>query len=740
MKIRAFIFLLIVYLFAFSVLPTRAHGYIVRAIPEDRVTLERAPTRLQYWFSEALEENFSTINVRDQNGEIIATGGLSPDNNTLLQVQLSPDLPDGAYIVELRPAFASDGHVVAESRVFFVGDTVAGVDSQSASDEAIPLEILWRFIVYASSLLLFGVTAVYSGILVPAWGNKKYAAGLLPPRVMRRVQAIIGFSLLAAIAGNVLALLQQAMTFFGVGLAQVIEGQLWAVVRIGSRFGDIWNFRMGFLFIVGVMLLASLYYSSRQPKTVRAFLSAMVWVNALILGSFSVLSHAAGSLILPWVGITVDWTHLLALGFWVGGLAALVLIVPVAMQPYDDQEQQRQILSAVLKRFTRWATGALFVVIATGIYSASNWFYTPDDVTSNFGLSLAIKLALVASLVAVGALHHMALRPERYARIAPMMQRLSRWTATLRLEVIVAILVLGSASLLSSTPVPVPEFATDQIESPFASQTVDELTVSLAISPGGTGVNTYDVVVFADDEPLNNADIQLQNVAPERGVYRDWQMAEAVDDGVYVTASDDFDRVGEWWSLINIVDESGNFTRAAFVWQIDDSSAVITSQPPGIVTLIALVVAIAAVIYAFYPTLERFWSYQEFTTMNISILIWSVAGTAIFMVAGFILLQNVQQEYEAVLEPPPAQVNPVLPDQASLTRGQDIYETQCEWDETSVDFAGLMSRLYRTPDDELLDFIENGWRSLSACDVDLSTDEPWHLLNYIRTLEALRGA
>ncbi|RMG87129.1 MAG: copper resistance protein CopC, partial [Chloroflexi bacterium] len=68
------------------VVPVAAHGYVVRAIPDDRAVLERAPTRLQYWFSEALEPDFSTINVRDQNGNIIASGGVSPDNSTLLQV------------------------------------------------------------------------------------------------------------------------------------------------------------------------------------------------------------------------------------------------------------------------------------------------------------------------------------------------------------------------------------------------------------------------------------------------------------------------------------------------------------------------------------------------------------------------------------------------------------------------------------------------------------------------------
>ena len=99
-----------------------AHGYIVRAIPADRSTLERPPTRLQYWFSEDLEPRFSEIHLRDQAGAVIASGGVDEANHALLTLRVPAGLPDGAYVVELRPAFASDGHVIAESRVFFVGE------------------------------------------------------------------------------------------------------------------------------------------------------------------------------------------------------------------------------------------------------------------------------------------------------------------------------------------------------------------------------------------------------------------------------------------------------------------------------------------------------------------------------------------------------------------------------------------------------------------------------------------
>ena len=205
--------LLLLVLFLASLAAAQAHGYVVRAIPADRSTLERPPTRLQYWFSEELEPRFSEINLRDQSGAIIASGAVDAKNHALLALRAPAGLSDGAYIVELRPAFASDGHVIAESRVFFVGDEVGGVAGSRADDRAIPLEALWRATLNLANFLFFGSSLLYAVVLLPAWGSARHHGGL-PERVMRRLRAcLIGAVILAALA-SLIALLQQSMVFF----------------------------------------------------------------------------------------------------------------------------------------------------------------------------------------------------------------------------------------------------------------------------------------------------------------------------------------------------------------------------------------------------------------------------------------------------------------------------------------------------------------------------------------------
>ena len=157
------------------------------------------PTRLQYWFSESLEPAFSELKLRDENGTIIAEGAVDERDDSLLAMQLPPGaLDDGAYIVELRPTFASDSHVVAESRVFFVGDAESNVTGAAASETGEPLEVIWKTLLYASTYLLFGIYVLYAHVLVPAWGSPNYAAGLLPPRLMQRLNRIVWVTLFIA--------------------------------------------------------------------------------------------------------------------------------------------------------------------------------------------------------------------------------------------------------------------------------------------------------------------------------------------------------------------------------------------------------------------------------------------------------------------------------------------------------------------------------------------------------------
>lgn len=709
--------------------PASAHGYIIRAIPEDRAVLERAPVRVQYWFSEALEARFSGISVRDSSGAIIATGLPDPERPTLLEARLPAGLPDGAYISELRIAFASDGHVITDNRAFFVGEAgqaAAGI----ATGDPVFLEIVWRFLLTGGMLLLTGALALYALVLAPAWGNPAHRAGLLPPRVMRRLNAVLLGALGIAALGQLIALLQQTMLFFNADLGRVFAEGLFNVVRFSTRFGDVWNMRLIVLVVTGALLAAAVYFRDREPTLVRPFWSAAAWSSALALGTMSLASHASGSLMLPWAAVFSDWLHLAAIALWLGGLAAFSLVLPVALAPYAG-DTRRAALLAALNRFSPVAVVGLLLVITSGSYSASNWVSAPDEIGTRYGLTLGIKIILVGTLVGLAGLHHMALRPAQYARFQAIAERFGARSGSLRLEAVLGAVVLGAAAFLSATPVPEPEITGASLPAPTGSVIVDAYDITMTLSPGGPGVNTIDVQVISNGAPAD-VSVMTQLVLPSADRRGEWQTADPLEAGLYSAASASIDQAGTWLLLVDVTDAAGETIRAAFPADIRAEASVIQSRSPGLIQLGLLMAVVCAVGYGLYPLGRAGFRRLDKGAVPVTIGVLAVLAGVIVVALGIVVSQNAASQFAALTNPPPGQVNPVLPDQASLQRGEALF-AGCAWDETAR--IELVRRLDRTTDDALFMTVRDGRSNLPACATSDDASR-WDIVNYIRSLES----
>ena len=115
------------------------------------------------------------------------------------------------------------------------------------------------------------------------------------------------------------------------------------------------------------------------------------------------------------------------------------------------------------------------------------------------------------------------------------------------------------------------------------------------------------------------------------------------------------------------------------------------------------------------------------------------AAVAALVAMGFaaVFIAQRQTAYERTLNPPPSQINAVLPDADSLRRGETLYREHClAWQGHSADFRALRARLDDARDDFLYAAVVDGWRSLPACAASLSEDQRWDIVNYFRTFEA----
>jgi methionine-rich copper-binding protein CopC len=106
---------------ACAALHVHAHAMLDHAEPRVGSTVEAAPQELRLWFTERLEQAFSTIEVRDSAGKRVDTGKMRIDDKDrmLLRVPLTA-LPPGAYTVKWR-AVSLDSHASEGRFEFRVG-------------------------------------------------------------------------------------------------------------------------------------------------------------------------------------------------------------------------------------------------------------------------------------------------------------------------------------------------------------------------------------------------------------------------------------------------------------------------------------------------------------------------------------------------------------------------------------------------------------------------------------------
>lgn len=717
-----------------GVLPAAAHGYILRAIPEAGASLERSPARVQYWFSEPLEAQFSTVTVRSSDGTVIAEGGVNSDQPILLEARLPANLPDDVYLSEMRIAFASDGHVVTEVRAFSVGESGSSAVGGPTADTPVLLEVVWRFGLTAGLLLLTGALGIYALVLVGAWGNPQHAAGHLPPRVMRVFLWLCAAALALAGASHLVALIQQTLLFFNADFSRALSDNLFNAVRFSTRFGEIWNFRLILLLILAGGICAVVYVWQRRPEWIRPLLTAGSWVAALALATLSLNSHAAGSLMLPWAALAADWLHLCAIALWVGGLTTLTLVMPAAMQPYAPAER-RLVLLAALNRFSPLAAVCMAIVVTSGLFSASSWLLQPADVTTRYGMTLVIKVLLATSLIAVGALHRIALNPQLYARLQALAMRLGLRLRGLRLEAALAAATLLAAAFLSATPVPKPPAQGGGMTAPSALIRLEDLNAALSVLPGGPGVNTVDITL-SGDVSADDAAVRVQVVNPQADVRSTWIQADSLDAGLYTITTASIDRSGEWWLLADI-DRDDVIQRAAFAFSVVPEAAVVQTRDPSVLNLLLLVGLLAACGVAILPLIRRAWTRLDKGRTAVAVGLAGAAGGALVIALGIIVSQNAVFRFTALTQPPPSVVNPILPDAASLERGA-IYFESCAWQGTAG-WVELTRRLPDQRDDMLFAVVRDGWRSLPPCPQSLTDRERWDIVNFIRTAERQVG-
>ena len=517
--------------------PVSAHAVLLRAEPSNGSAQPQAPAAVRLSFNEDIEAEFNPLVVRDQKGTRVDRGDahLDPQDPKVLVVGLKP-LGSGFYTAIYRVTSA-DGHPVEGSLGFTVGTAAAGPAPAPAAQA--PADPAWLVAsaaiahgaAQATAVCLAGLVAFALLIWLPTAG----ATGLGEAAV-GSFRRWLWYLLLLLLLAGVAELVVYAVRVSGEGLSLGLLGQ--ALAR--TRVGHLWLARAG----AALLAAAVGTWSLRRPHALAPWLALLC--GALLLFTLTLQSHAAADK--STLTIAADFTHLLAVSPWVGGLLGFTLGL---LQPFPDRSR---FLATAVPRFSRFAVVSVALLLVTGLYAALLRIPSLTGLTGTaYGRSFLVKMGLLLPLLALGALN---LRRRGAGA-------LGRWVGT---ELALAAAIFVATGFLTSLPPA--RVALLQNLGPFQqTQAAGPLSVTLRIEPRELGFNSSTITVHnPDGSPLTDASVGLRLTMTTPGMDMGTQNPEgkAVAPGVYAIDQVVLGMSGNWQVQVVVLTARGQEYRINF--------------------------------------------------------------------------------------------------------------------------------------------------------------------------------
>ncbi len=716
--------------------PVQAHAVPVFSTPRPNAILDTAPSEVSIQFSEPVVPNLSRLTILTQLGQEVETTALNAtSDNTIISVTLPP-LNNGTYLVSWQVLSAVDGHSTSGTFSFGVGVTSLGITS-GATDTQVrisPVSIAARWGTLLGVALLLGLYAFRLFIL-----PSRYALTTTHLRLPLVGLILLGLSL-------VLTLIDQSNQY---DLWQISNFQSW----VGTQFGQMWLLRLLLTGLSGYLLAVL----GRKITNRTDSPNWLWWLGlALSLGlglTSSLVSHSAALREGRLVATVIDLAHLAAAGVWVGALLQLTLTL---WQSRNQPSEERTWLNLELNlNFSAVGAAAVGLLIISGSFLAYTHVATWSALVGTpYGLTLIAKIALVLPTFFIAALNLLIIKP-RLAQTSPNPATLQRFSRLVRLETVTAVLILLAAGALIELQraADAPLLADDPGRM-LAEQTVDDLTVTLAIEPALIGNNTFDIFLTdAAGNPVTNAsEVSVRYTFLGQSLGADVGEAMTHDDGHYQLHGSYISLIGEWQVEIAIRRPGTYDSFAPYRLEAGLGGTIRpqTSNEVGLAERFARFMTImgGGVIGPFFIVLGLSWLFLGRKASRHSWQLIPLLGLGLFM-----LISGVNQTYTFFslnYTPGKFLTNPVLPDSQSITIGETIYQENCALchgpaglgdgpsavglNPAPVNFAAGHTATHS--DGDLFYWIQNGitGSAMPAYGETYTDEEIWHLVNYVRRL------
>jgi copper transport protein len=712
-----------------------AHANLLQAEPQPNSVIMEPPTQIILSFTEALEPSSSSIELLDGSGQPVNTPGpatVDPAHEAVMSLQLPP-LEDGVYTVSWRALSAVDGHLTRGVYGFIVGEATAeaqaalaeaggGQASPGTFGEASPLGVLARMLTLVGGALLVGGFALH----LILWSPLRAALGLDERAGDPALARLLATGLALGTAGTVLLLVAQI----------VVLGSLGALNAFlhSSSFGVLLVARFGLLAILDEVSRRAVSKGGRFPL-VQGLLFGVAF-----LATLSIWSHSAAVESLRAAALLNDWLHLVAASVWIGGLAHFFFVSLPAVRALPP-DSRGAALAMLIRRFSPIGICAVAVLAVTGLYSG--WLHVGSVEalrTTAYGQTLLAKLALSVPLVLLAAANLLYWR----RTVVASLPRQGGFVRTLGAETLFGFLVLAVVGLLTTLSPARGVVEARQSQMLVLRQPAGPLQATLQISPPRLGPARYEVMLRGPDgAPYDIARrVRLQFAAPDAGLGIGDTLVEPQGEGRYVVEGAFITLPGPWQVELQVQRPDGFDAFTTFDLVASDTIRPArverTVDVAGLLNWALIGTGIALALFAFWMRLQR----EDFAAAPLVL----GAGVVLLAVTGLRFFDPLASTASATS----AQTqNPIPITEASLTRGEALYEAQCMACHGALGFgdgpnaagldpppANLHLHAAHHTDGDLFRIVTEGvpGTAMPSFEERLAAEERWHVINYLDRL------
>lgn len=368
-----------------------------RTYPEDGTIVEKSPNQIELWYTESAEMVIFDILDDKQLAVPREKPYADPNNPGHFIIELTDELPKGTYSVH---SLVKIGEERKYDIVYFAVDDFSSITGSSGFSDT-----LWNHIGFLQIAHWFA----YIGLLTLFGGT--------------------WFQLIDKGKGNVVRWTKSSKYLYGLSVGALAFELLLNKNQFSEvNLKDFLAFDFVWLSILQIaLLIVSFFIKQGKIRFFFILLSVVGWS----LTGHSVAPNYGG----VW-GIVLDLLHLLSVSLWIGGLFALVIMMP--------NINSISWLKETGKIFSKWALASMIVIGVTGVLISLKYvpsFSLRSLAFSNWGGMLFFKIAWFIGIIVFGVWQRNLLLRLTEA-VVNVFQR------NLRIEIGVAVMILFATGIL----------------------------------------------------------------------------------------------------------------------------------------------------------------------------------------------------------------------------------------------------------------------------------------------------